>query len=258
MATVAASIVAASIARREGFSLFGAFVLAALAATGGGVIRDMLIDRSPPVVIAQPAYLFTVGATILLYFAMDKLSALLNRNRRLRLMQWSLRSRLSRPGEWILVICDGMSLGIFTYVGVIAALRANCTPLLMWGPLLAAMTTSGGAILRDVVRGMRENELMKSLLYAEISLLGGLAMSAGLVSGHLGELELSALMILSASACCLAHIIARGLKIAAPAFHNSRSAANSNQVVGRAAVANPFALYSVSPPRIQIPHLAHS
>ena len=115
-------------------SLFGAFVLAALAATGGGVIRDMLIDRSPPVVIAQPAYLFTVGATILLYFAMDKLSALLNRNRRLRLMQSSLRSRLSRPGEWILVICDGMSLGIFTYVGVIAALRANCTPIADVGP----------------------------------------------------------------------------------------------------------------------------
>lgn len=45
------------IGRREAYSLFGTFVLAALPAIGGGVVRDLLVNRHPIAILETPLYL---------------------------------------------------------------------------------------------------------------------------------------------------------------------------------------------------------
>ena len=64
LGTVAAALAGYLAARSDRFSLFGALLLAALAALGGGVIRDLLIARQPIGAIANPLYALLVGATV--------------------------------------------------------------------------------------------------------------------------------------------------------------------------------------------------
>src|SRR5690606_7613972 len=68
------------LARREGYDLFGAFVLASLPAMGGGVLRDLLTERHPVWILRSPfIYLYVVLAVVLggalIYKTYDWLSA---------------------------------------------------------------------------------------------------------------------------------------------------------------------------------------
>ncbi len=66
LGTVAFAISGLILARRGSYDLVGAFVLAALPALGGGIMRDLLVGRRPLGVLRTPAYLLTVIITVLL------------------------------------------------------------------------------------------------------------------------------------------------------------------------------------------------
>ncbi|MFM8546115.1 MAG: TRIC cation channel family protein, partial [Betaproteobacteria bacterium] len=59
-------------------------------------------------------------------------------------------------------------------IGVMVALETRVQPLWLWGPILAALTGAGGAILRDVIRSDANNPGLKESFYAEVSLIWGL------------------------------------------------------------------------------------
>ena len=50
------------IARRKNFDLVGFVVLAILTATGGGILRDVMIQAGPPFALTDPYYLYTACA----------------------------------------------------------------------------------------------------------------------------------------------------------------------------------------------------
>ena len=52
------------LAKGNGWSLFGAFVLAALPALGGGVLRDLLVGRQPLYVLEGPLPLLIVAGVV--------------------------------------------------------------------------------------------------------------------------------------------------------------------------------------------------
>ena len=76
--TIAFALSGVLIARAEGYSLLGAFVLAALPAVGGGVLRDLLLGREPIGVLASPLpltlVLVTVLAAYVMYYVRDRLA----------------------------------------------------------------------------------------------------------------------------------------------------------------------------------------
>ncbi|MCX6927526.1 MAG: immunoglobulin domain-containing protein [Verrucomicrobia bacterium] len=91
-------------------------------------------------------------------------------------------SRIDGINTYTAVDCfDALGLGAFTVVGVTVALESRCTPLWLWGPLLGAMTSAGGGILRDVVRADLDNPGLKGMFYAEVSLIWALAFSVFLL-----------------------------------------------------------------------------
>jgi polar amino acid transport system substrate-binding protein len=153
------------LAQRDRFSLVGALVMAGLPAVGGGLIRDVMIDRSQPAVLRSPLSLVLVLGMVLLAFL---LSRLIPKGR--RLPDWL------RIGS-VVELLDAVGLAAFTVVGVMVAVETGCDPLLLWGPVLSAITTAGGTVLRDIVRGDPEHPALRRVIYAEIALVWGFALS---------------------------------------------------------------------------------
>ena len=163
--TVAFALSGVLVAHREDFSIFGAFVLALLPAVGGGLMRDLIINRDVPGVLRTPISLLLVIALVLVAYALIKLLPKLGRlPRRMNLQPF-------------VEVLDAIALAAYTVVGVIVAVEARCEPLVLWGPLLSALTGAGGSVLRDVVRGDTQHPTLRRSLYAEIALGWGLVLS---------------------------------------------------------------------------------
>ncbi|EDP63833.1 hypothetical protein BAL199_14397 [alpha proteobacterium BAL199] len=177
--TIAFALSGVLIARAEGFSLLGAFVLAALPAVGGGVLRDLLVGREPIGIVASPLPLTLVAATVaaayVLYALHDRLEAPAHK----------LVARLFGAGRWprflsfhtLLELTDAIGLAAFTVLGVVIAVRAGAEPLWLWGPLCAAISGAGGGILRDILRVGYNNPALRTSFYAEVCVVWGFLLS---------------------------------------------------------------------------------
>jgi len=166
--TVAFALSGVLIARAEGFSLLGAFVLAGLPAVGGGVIRDLLLGRSPIGILANPLPLLLVIGTVVVAYA-ARFAA-----RQIGLANLPL-SRMA------LEVTDAMGLAAFTVIGVAVAVQTDAQPLWLWGPLAAALSGAGGGVLRDLLRSGCENPALRTSFYMEVCILWGLALTLAIV-----------------------------------------------------------------------------
>lgn len=179
LGTFAFALSGVIIARQENYSFFGCLVMALLPGVGGGLIRDVILDRSPPAIIQSPVYVLlivaTVGVSIAFLKTVDRL-----RGRSLvffDLVSWFVHRRWRLSPMMLLGIFDAIGLATFTVIGVLVAQRFDADPLWLWGPAFAALTSSGGGIVRDVVRAKADNPSLKGAFYAEISVLWGMIYS---------------------------------------------------------------------------------
>lgn len=178
--TVAFAVSGVLIAYRENFSFFGALVLSALPAVGGGALRDLLFDRHPIGVMSDPLYLCLVGATVVAGFAVIAAIRLLERGGT-KQPGPSKAPRFLTIGS-IQEICDAAGLAAFTVSGLAVAISAGADPLWLWGPIAAMLSAAGGGILRDIVRQSGQVGTLKDDFYAEVPLLWGLAFSVFLLT----------------------------------------------------------------------------
>ncbi len=130
----------------------GMTVLATATAVGGGMVRDVILDR-PASMLADPAYLSVILAAV----AVSMLVPGLLRRRRAFFKYF-----------------DAVGLGIFSAIGGTLAVEAGLNPLSVL--FVAAITGTGGGIIRDVL--LREVPLV---LYKEVYASAVVAGAAGLV-----------------------------------------------------------------------------
>lgn len=181
--TIAFALSGVLIAVRERYSLFGALLLAALPAVGGGVVRDLLVGRETLTVLASPIYLGLVGATVLAGFLAIHA---LHLARRCGCLPDRIEARIEALARHRLVggmyeVSDAVGIAVFTVTGVAAAVSAKTAPIWLWGPLLATLTAAGGGILRDLVRQSGNIASLRGEFYAEVPLIWGLLLSLCLV-----------------------------------------------------------------------------
>ncbi|MBX2805960.1 MAG: transporter substrate-binding domain-containing protein [Hyphomicrobiales bacterium] len=169
------------IAVRYNYDIFGALVLAALPTVGGGVVRDLITNREQLAVMASPIYIQIIVVLVLGGFVVIRVAQLFRESNLgaagSRLFQYS-RKRI----EFLIQIFDAIGLAAFTVTGVVVALVTHAKPLWIWGPILAAITASGGGILRDVVRSDPEVPFLKGELYPEIAVFWGAVLSVYLMN----------------------------------------------------------------------------
>lgn len=170
LGTVAFALSGVVLAYGGDYTLFGALILATLPAVGGGVVRDVLLQREPLGIVSSPQALLTVFATVLAGMVIIRLVPLLQAER----ISKHLQSRGS-VGARLIEVFDGIGLAAFTVVGVVVVLDTSAQPLWLWGPIAAAITGSFGGLIRDLFRQDRVNANLRGELYPEIAAVWGFA-----------------------------------------------------------------------------------
>jgi uncharacterized membrane protein YeiH len=128
--------------------LFGVFVLAILTASGGGLIRDVIIGQGLPVFFTEPKYLITIVITVILT---------------------DFIYRYIKRLIVIIKIFDAIGLGVFT---ILAAYKGISLDIPLIGIIfIAALTGIGGGVLRDIL--VNDVPLVfKSEIYALAAITG--------------------------------------------------------------------------------------
>ncbi len=147
--------------------VFGVLFLAITTALGGGVIRDLLIGRIPPVMFTSYYYLLISAAVALAVF----IDAYLRREK--------YKKHLDKL-DAVNNIFDAIGLAVFTISGMNAAIPVSDNVILV---LFVGMCTGvGGGMLRDIMTNTMPKVLRKRV-YAVASLLGGGLYYAMLAAG---------------------------------------------------------------------------
>ncbi len=176
--TIAFAISGLILAYHQKNSVIGAFVMAALPSVGGGVLRDLLVNRPQLGIMLTPMYLFLILATVTIAYLFIRF-----RSYYISIFPYNTyRKKLSaNTVNRIVDICDALGLAAFTITGVIIAVSSKLEPLWLWGPLLASITGAGGGILRDILRSDRQIKALQGEFYAEVSAAWGGALSLFLI-----------------------------------------------------------------------------
>ena len=152
-------------AGEKGMDYFGVLVIAAITATGGGTIRDMLLGTQPVFWIVDINFLLVslAAATITVLYA-----------------------RLREPPSNSLLVTDAFGLAVATVFGAEAAAQAGAPSLIV---IVMGVTTGvAGGILRDVLCA-EVPLILKKEIYATASMAGAAAYVA------LNELAQANLMV---------------------------------------------------------------
>lgn len=186
VAVFAASGASAGVAKR--LDMFGVVFVGFVAALGGGIFRDVVIDAFPPLAFADWRYPVTAMIASLLVFR--------------------FHPQLDRLRKSVLVL-DAAGLALFTVTGTLKGLHA---PLPAVGACLIGMISAiGGGLGRDMLTA-EIPAVLRHEIYALASLIGAVAV-VGLVRGGMDN---SATLIGAAVLVFAIRIVALRRKWSAP------------------------------------------
>jgi uncharacterized membrane protein YeiH len=142
------AISGALVAVRREMDVFGVLVLAGTTGLGGGFLRDLLIDATPPAALADWRYLLVPVAAGLLTFR--------------------LHPAVTRMERTVNVF-DAFGLGLFCVTGALKAVSYGLGPVPAM--LMGMVTGIGGGMARDVL-AQRLPIVFRGELYATPALAG--------------------------------------------------------------------------------------
>ena len=156
--TVSFAVSGAMTAMRKGMDLLGVAVLGLVTAVGGGILRDVLLGRTPPAIFSDPlTAALAVGASVLVFIPAVR----------------RLLSRTPRIYEVTMRWADSLGLGIFTVIGAQAACEALGHADWFTIAFFGTITGVGGGVMRDVLAGDLPY-IFRKHIYALASLAGAL------------------------------------------------------------------------------------
>ncbi len=165
---------------RRGVDVFGMLVLAFVAATAGGMLRDLLIGAVPPAALTDWRYLaLSMLAGVFAFFRHVDIE------------------RLRSPVQ----VFDALGLAVFAVSGAQKALVFGLDPVM--AALLGMLTGIGGGMARDLLLGG-----MPAVLRAEIYATAALAGAAVVVIGHLLSLSALPVTVLGVLLCFALRMVA--------------------------------------------------
>jgi uncharacterized membrane protein YeiH len=174
------AITGALVAVRKDLDVFGVLILAGTTGLGGGFLRDVLIDATPPTALVDWRYLLVPVAAGLLTF-------------------W-FHPALGRMERTIMVF-DAFGLGLFCVTGALKSLDYGLGPVP--AALMGMVTGIGGGMARDVLAS-RVPAVFRGELYATPALAGSFVAVLG------ARLELPVVLVAAAGAglCTIWRLVA--------------------------------------------------
>jgi len=169
-ATFAGALAGALVGVKLRFDLVGIMTIAVISGLGGGIIRDVLLQKYGIYALENPNVLIAAivaGLVVFFFFTLaDKL-------------------------QWSLFLIDAISLGIFSAIGSDKALLAKLT--VIPAILLGTITAVGGGLLRDVLTNDVPQVLRPGGFYATAAVAGSASYIA--MIGWLNVVKPLALMV---------------------------------------------------------------
>lgn len=160
--TIAFASSGAMVGIQKEMDIFGVSVLGMTTAVGGGMIRDLILGVTPPAMFQNPTYaIVAIVVSCLVFFAIAA-------NRHLP------ESHLYALYGKLMLFCDSLGLGIFTVVGVNAALNMGYETTGFLQVFVGVLTGVGGGCVRDMMAGNMPYIFVKHV-YASASIAGALA-----------------------------------------------------------------------------------
>lgn len=160
--------------------LFGVLVVSLVAATAGGILRDVLLGATPPAAINDWRYIVVSCLAGLMTF------------------RWhAIINKLQHP----VLVFDGAGLALFAVTGTSKALVFQLDPV--GAILLGVLTGTGGGALRDILVAQPPT-VLRSELYAVTALAGALVV----VTGDLMGLPSRPVALAGAALCFVLRLVA--------------------------------------------------
>jgi uncharacterized membrane protein YeiH len=153
VAVFAASGGSAGVAKR--LDIFGVVFIGCVAALGGGILRDVVINEFPPLAFGDWRYCVTAAAAALLVFF--------------------LHPQLGRIRRTVQLL-DAAGLGLFTAAGTLKALDFGVP--VVGACILGMITGIGGGLLRDLLTAEIPLVLRREI-YAVAAMIGAAVVAVG-------------------------------------------------------------------------------
>ena len=158
MGTVSFAVSGAMTAMRKGMDVLGVTVLGLTTAVGGGILRDLLLGRTPPAIFSDPLTVALAAVSAILVFIPAVRRQL---------------GKTPRVYELTMRLTDALGLGIFTVIGAQVACEALGHANWFTIAFLGTVTGVGGGVVRDVLSG-DPPYIFRKHIYALASLAGAL------------------------------------------------------------------------------------
>lgn len=193
--TIAFASSGAMVGIKKQMDLLGVCVLGMTTAVGGGMIRDLILGVTPPVMFQNPTYAllaiaFSVMIFCSMYFFQNKIT----------------HSKFYEVYDKLMMIFDSLGLGLFTVVGVTTAINIGYETTGFLQIFVGVLTGVGGGVLRDIMAGNTPYIFVKHV-YASASIFG--AIICVLLNMRFGELTA---MLIGAAVVFVIRILAAHYK----------------------------------------------
>lgn len=142
---------------KKEMDIFGVAILGTVTAVGGGIIRDLILGKTPPTTFLHPVYaLVAISVSIITFLPIVRREFLKHKKR----------------NDISMLVMDSLGLGIFTVVGIGVAHETTNFNIMLF-TFVGMITGVGGGMLRDMMAGQTPYIFVKHF-YACASLIGAL------------------------------------------------------------------------------------
>lgn len=149
LGTVAFAASGALAGVRRGMDILGVVILGIVTATGGGVMRDVLLNDTPPFCFQNELYLYLAVAVSIVVFLTPRSFERMNR---------------------AMLLLDALGLGTFLVIGTSKALNFHLG--FMGAVIMGVMTATCGGLVRDLLSNQIPLILQREI-YASACVVGG-------------------------------------------------------------------------------------
>lgn len=140
--------------------LLGVLILSATTATGGGVLRDILLGFIPPKIFTNPSYFFIAVAVGMILF----------------LFAYYHHDEYTEKSDFIERannIFDALGLGVFVALGTQTAICAGYSDNMFLAVTIGTITGVGGGFLRDIMV-LNIPVILRKHIYATAAISGSI------------------------------------------------------------------------------------
>ncbi|MBQ8944553.1 MAG: TRIC cation channel family protein [Clostridia bacterium] len=156
LGTAAFAVSGALTAVNKKMDVLGVMILGLTTATGGGIIRDIVLGYTPPAAFRNPIYSLVALLTSLIIFLPPVRRSI---------------GRHETAFNNVLDVVDAIGLGVFTVIGIQAAhAETNAHGVYLY-LFVGVVTGVGGGVLRDIFAGEKPSIFVEHI-YATASILG--------------------------------------------------------------------------------------